>query len=88
MILVEFPIDPLVGLGGTAGLASPWVVRYDYLDWSPTSHYFILRRHVISLAYSTEKHVGNRRFMAALDAGCASAGCANAACARSCRPHW
>ena len=32
--------------------------------------------------------VGNSRFMAALDAGCASAGCANAGCARSCRPHW
>ena len=28
--------------------------------------------------------VGNRTFMAALDAGCASAGCANAGCAHSC----
>ena len=32
--------------------------------------------------------VGNRTFMAALDAGCASAGCANAGCAHSWRPHW
>ena len=44
--------------------------------------------HEISPEQILSEAVGNRRFMAALDAGCASAGCANAGCARSCRPHW
>ena len=86
-VLLAFPFLFLVLVGwcstgvGSAGRRLDWV-WLGGLDGGGGSG------HGGSLGGAVVFGVGNGRFMAALDAGCASAGCANAGCARSCRPHW